>query len=234
MGLRIILPAILLLITLSAIPVASQSRSANQSALDKGNSLVSRGNYEEALNYYRTIAPESREYAIALYNIGVCHYELWQTDGAIDFYKRAIKERNSKYPRASYALGVALEDAGRLAEAKQAYEETLRVADNYSPASFRLGVIASNEGNVETAARLFRRALRQTGEHVPASHNNLGVMLARMGRLVEAKKEFALAMELSNGSLADAQHNLDLCRHLLVRAYDDTGVLRGLRISTVD
>lgn len=234
MGLRTIFPAILLLITISAIPVASQSRSAGQSAIDKGNSLVAKGNYEQALNYYRTITPGSSEYAIALYNIGVCHYELWQTDEAIDFYKRAINERNGKYPRASYALGVALEDAGRLAEAKQAYEETLRVTDKYSPASFRLGVIASNEGDVETAARLFRKALRQTGEHAPASHNNLGVMLARMGRLAEAKKEFALAMELSHGTLSDAQHNLDLCRHLLVRTYDDTGVLRGLRMTTVD
>jgi tetratricopeptide (TPR) repeat protein len=234
MVLRTILPGFLLLIALSAITVQGQSRSAGESAIDKGNALVSQGNYEQALNYYRTITPDSSEYAIALYNIGVCHYELWQTDEAIDFYKRAINERQGKYPRASYALGVALEDSGRLAQAKQAYEQTLRFDDNYSPANFHLGVIASNRGDVETAARLFRKALRQTGEHVPASHNNLGVMLARMQRLAEAKKEFALAIALSNGSLLEAEQNLDLCKRLLVRAYNDTNVLRGLRISTVD
>ena len=110
MVLRTVLPALLLLLTLSVISASAQSsRSAAQSAIDKGNALVSQGNYEQALKYYRTITPESREYAIALYNIGVCHYELWHTEHAIDFYKRAINERQGKYPRASYALGVALE-----------------------------------------------------------------------------------------------------------------------------
>ena len=56
---------------------------------------------------------DGESYARAIYNIGVCHYELWQTEEAIVFYKRAIELKHGNYPRASYALGVALEDQGR-------------------------------------------------------------------------------------------------------------------------
>ena len=219
MVLRTLLPALLLLLTLSVISASAQSsRSAAQSAIDKGNALVLKGNYEQALKYYWTITPESREYPIALYNIGVCQYELWHTEEAIDFYKRAINERQGKYPRASYALGVALESEKRFAEAKLAYQETLKASGDYGPAHYRLGVIASGENQIEAAALFFKKAMRQTGAHVAASHNNLGVMLARIGRLSEAEKEFALALRLSNGAFADADHNLALCRRLLVGA----------------
>jgi tetratricopeptide (TPR) repeat protein len=94
--------------------------------------------------------------------------------------------------KASYALGVALEDEGRLREAKAAYEQALAAAHgDYARADFRLGLIAGNSGDVQEAIVLFRKALNRSGEHVIASHNNLGVMLARMRRLKEAEKEFA-------------------------------------------
>jgi tetratricopeptide (TPR) repeat protein len=192
-------------------------RSDAQVAIDKGNALVAQGNYEHALRYYQIVGPDSRElYAIALYNIGICHYEIWHTTEAIVFYKRAIQQRKGLYPRASYALGVALEDLKRLDEAKDAYDQTLKASNgDYAVANYRLGLIAANEGEVEAAAALFRKALKHEGAHVPASHNNLGVMLTRMQRLTEAEKEFAIALRLANGAFSDATYNLELCRRLL-------------------
>ncbi len=55
---------------------------------------------------------------------------------------------------------------------------------------------------------------------MPASHNNLGVMLARLGFLKEAEKEFVIALKHSEGAFDDAAHNLKLCRSLMV----NTGV----------
>jgi hypothetical protein len=49
---------------------------------------------------------------------------------------------------------------------------------------------------------------------VTASRNNLGVMLARLGLLKEAEKEFVSALRESNGRSEDAAHNLTLCRSL--------------------
>ncbi len=104
----------------------------------------------------------------------------------------------------------------KFAKQETAYEQALVAATgDYPPAHYRLGLIAANAGDIQVAAALFRKALNRSGDHVIASHNNLGVMLARMRQLKEAEKEFAIAFRLSNGEFSDAAHNLDLCRRLL-------------------
>lgn len=230
--------AALVLLTLLVVParLQAQRRDARES-IDKGNRLVSRGSYEEALREYELVGPDSAKlYSIALYNIGVCYYELWRTTEAIDYYSRAIKQRDGAYPQASYALGVALEDEGKLLEAKAVYTQALRAArGDYPHAQFHLGLIAANTGDVELAAALFRKAVNRPGEHVISSHNNLGVMLARMRQLKEAEKEFAIAVRLSNGEFGDAAHNLDLCRRLLRGTGEaDFASLRVTRMPIVD
>jgi tetratricopeptide (TPR) repeat protein len=110
-----------------------------QSALKRGDAFVAQENYKAAIEEYSKVSiNDANSYARAIYNIGVCHYELWQTEEAIIFYKRAIELRHGDYPRASYALGVALEDQGRLAEAKQAYA---RAGNHFAPAIYKLGVL---------------------------------------------------------------------------------------------
>lgn len=185
-----------------------------QSALKRGNTLVAQENYKAAIEEYRKVSThDANSYARAIYNIGVCHYELRQTEEAITFYKRAIELKHGNYPRASYALGVALEDQGQLAEAKQAYEQA---RNNFAPAIFKLGVLEARSGEFAKAADLFRDAAARKGEHVPASHNNLGVMLARLGLLKEAEKSFIVALKESDNRLDDAAHNLKLCRSLML------------------
>jgi tetratricopeptide (TPR) repeat protein len=185
-----------------------------QSALKRGDALVAQENYKAAIEEYSKVSTrDANSYARAIYNIGVCHYELWQTEEAIISYKRAIELKHGNYPRASYALGVALEDQGRLAEAKQAYA---RARTNFAPAIYRLGVLEARSGELNKAADLFRDAASRKGRHVPASHNNLGVMLARLGLLKEAEKSFIVALKESDNRLDDAAHNLKLCRSLML------------------
>jgi tetratricopeptide (TPR) repeat protein len=185
-----------------------------QSVLKRGDAFVAQENYKAAIEEYSKVSiNDANSYARAIYNIGVCHYELWQTEEAIIFYKRAIELKQGDYPRASYALGVALEDQGRLAEAKQAYA---RAGNHFAPAIYKLGVLEATAGEFTKAADLFRDAASLKGEHVPASHNNLGVMLARLGLLKEAEKSFIVALKSSNNRLEDAAHNLKLCRSLML------------------
>ena len=185
-----------------------------QPALQRGNALVGQQNYQAAIEEYRKVsARDADSYARAIYNIGVCYYELWQIEEAIVFYKRAIELKHGKYPRASYALGVALHDQGRLTEAKQAYEQA---GKNFALAIYKLGVLEATAGEFRKAADLFRDAASRKGQHVPASHNNLGVMLARLGFLKEAEKAFIVALKQSDNQLDDAAHNLKLCRTLML------------------
>ena len=199
----------------ATIILASAAVTLNaQSALKRGDALVVQENYKAAIEEYSKVSTrDANSYARAIYDIGVCHYELWQTEEAIISYKRAIELKHGNYPRASYALGVALEDQGRLAEAKQAYEQA---RTNFAPAIYRLGVLEARSGELTKAADLFRDAASRKGRHVPASHNNLGVMLARLGLLREAEKSFIVALRESDNRLDDAAHNLKLCRSLML------------------
>ena len=196
--------------------MAGSSLAQPNPALGRGNELFKQEKYELAIKEYQQVPFNNEgDYARALYNIGVCYYELWRTAEAISFYQHAVAIKRGNYPIASFALGVALEDENRLSEAKAAYRLTIQASKGKNgPAIYRLGLVFAREGDLENAAYLFRSAHARTGEHVPASHNNLGVMLAQMGKLGEAEVEFQTALTLSNGKFDDADHNLKLCRSL--------------------
>src|SRR5262249_36968491 len=196
--------------------VVINAQTDSKAILRRGDALVVQEKYKLAIDEYGKVSSGDRDsYARAVYNIGVCYYELWETDEAIAFYKRAIELKEGNYPRASYALGVALEDRNRTTEASEAYEQAMSASHReFAGATYRLGLLEAKKGEFQKAATLFREAAAHAGEHVPASHNNLGVMLARLGFLKEAEQEFIVALRTSNGRFDDATHNLNLCRSL--------------------
>jgi len=188
----------------------AQGQSA--SPIKRGTELFKQQDYQLAIKEYQRVSESNPdEYAQAQYNIGVCYYELWRTDDAIAFYRRAIELKRGKYPVASYALGVAYEDQNKLGDARVAYRSALK---GYAVATYRLGVVFAKEGDVVSAAEYFKAANRKRGPHVPASHNNLGVMLAQMGKFSEAEAEFSEALRLADGRFDDAAYNLELSKKL--------------------
>lgn len=221
-----VLFAILLATTLPVLVSAQQDH--ERAAIKRGNELVAQEKYEAAIREYELLSPTAGElYARALYNIGVCHYELWRTDQAIDFYSQAIAASKNRYPRASYALGVALEDESRFAEARNAYEESIVASrGDFAPAQHRLGLLMTRAGNYTRAVRLYKDAIRRPGDHLPASHNNLGVILAWTGHLKEAEVEFKIALRLTDGTQEDASHNLKLCRYLLAKGMAEVALFK--------
>ena len=207
-----------ILLLATAVFTSAQSTDS-KSILRRGDALVAQENYKLAIEEYGKVSTRDRDaFARATYNTGVCYFELWQTDDAIEFYKRAIDLKQGNYAKASYALGVALEDQGKNTEARNAYEQARRELPR---ATYRIGVLEAKAGEFEKAAALFREAAARAGEHVPASHNNLGVMLARLGFLKEAEQEFILALKASQGRFDDAAHNLNLCHKNAQKAQND-------------
>jgi tetratricopeptide (TPR) repeat protein len=208
-------PVAAIILAVTSVVVNAQTAEF-QSALKRGDALVAQEKYRAAIAEYSKVSSRAGDlYARAIYNMGVCYYELWQTEDAILFYKRAIEIKQGNYPRASYALGVALEDQQRLTEAHAAYEQGVAASNrNFAPAVYKLGLLEAKAGNFTTAAALFKEAAARDGAHVAASHNNLGVMLAQLGFMKEAEKEFVIALKASHGRLGDATHNLNLCRSL--------------------
>ena len=120
----------------SCAVVLNAQQTEIKSLMKRGDAFVVQENYQAAIGEYRKIPSHAGEsYARAIYNIGVCHYELWQTDEAIVFYRRAIELKTGNYPRALYALGVALEDQGKIADAREAYGQAIKASQNkFGPA----------------------------------------------------------------------------------------------------
>jgi len=213
---RRLLLAALAVTFLPSITVAQTLQERSLDAIRRGNDKYAKAEYQLAIEEYRRVQPSSDEtYAKALYNIGVCHYELWNTDEAIVYYRKAIAAR-PRYPMALHALGVALKDLKRLSEARGAFTESIVASSgDYTPAHYMLGMLAMGEGDHKAAAAFFKEAITRSRDRFPASHNNLGVALARMGRLPEAQQEFETALRQTNGVFIEATHNLKLCRSLL-------------------
>src|SRR5215212_11820040 len=92
--------AVLLLTVSCTIAVAQTSWSSAPEAVRRGNERYSRGEYEAAIKEYRRVPQSTVLYAQSLYNIGVCYYELMQTEDAIAMYKRAVEARGGHYPKA--------------------------------------------------------------------------------------------------------------------------------------
>jgi len=215
-------PVAAIILAVTSVVVHAQTAEF-QSALKRGDAFVAQEKYREAIEEYGKVSSRAGDlYARAVYNTGVCYYELWQTEDAISFYKRAIELRQGNYPRASYALGVALEDQRRPDEARVAYEQAATASNRtFAPAIYKLGLLETKAGDFTKAAALFKEAASRDGEHAAASHNNLGVMLAQLGFMKEAEKEFVVALRTSHGRLSDAAHNLNLCRSLTASAGQD-------------
>ena len=114
---------------------------------------------------YRRVPPDAGElYAQALYNIGVCHYELVaRPRRPSTMYTEAVEARGGRYPKASYALGVALEELGRVPEAKEAYRRALAA----SGGELRGGPLQTWD------ARGARRRRRGAAEPLPRGHQTL-------------------------------------------------------------
>jgi tetratricopeptide (TPR) repeat protein len=213
-----------LVVMLTANFAAGQgSRLDPAESIKRGNAKYSNAEYLAAIGEYGQVPPHAGEtYSQAVYNIGVCYYELWRTEDAIEMYKKAVAVRSGRYPKALFAMGVALEDLHRQVEAKEAYRQATTVATGREAreAHFRLGLLLAAESDLEGAAAHFTEAI--AGKITPGSHNNLGVVLALKGRLREAEREFEVALRQSGGTFADATHNLNLCRSLIRASAQDS------------
>lgn len=114
----------------------------------------------------------------------------------------------SRDPDLLNALGVALSDSGREAEAQAQFEKVLALDANNAPAFQNLGILALKQGHAAAAETNLRRAL-ELNPKLPLALNALGVLYAR-------RDDFAGAIDVWKRAVAldprqyDALLNLGL------------------------
>ena len=93
-------------------------------------------------------------------------------------------------------------------EARQAYEEALRMAPTCVEARINLGRLYHEAGDLGQAEACYRAALA-TAPNDAVAHFNLGVVLEAHGQTTAAIEEFSAAIR-DDPALRDAHHNLAL------------------------
>ncbi len=101
--------------------------------------------------------------------------------------------------------GFAALDKGDLSGARSLFERALAANPKNAGAHTGLGILDDQSGDLEGAARHFGQATKLAPS--AATHNNLGVILTRLGRTREAASEFEAALR-ADPKRADALVNL--------------------------
>lgn len=229
MNIKSVLKSLIFLLA-ATMPIVAQQSDRPQS-FERGLQLYAQGQYDRAIAEFReSLSGFGPYYGQSLYNIGVCHYELGQRSEAVRWYREAIRAKEN-YVAAFYALGVALDDLGEMAQSREAFARAIELSRaKHAPSLFRLGLALHREGDLEAAAVSYKKAIRESGEQMPGCHNNLGVVEAMLGDLNAAEREFEIALSQSKGNFEGAKYNLSLCREMI--ATSSRSMIARLRVTS--
>ncbi len=116
------------------------------------------------------------------------------------------------------ALGLAHEEAGRIAQAEAAWRRAIELDAGHSKAWSNLGRVQLERGELDAAERSLRGAV-EAGPRNAVARVNLAALLSRQGRLEEAAERYREAVALAPG-LAPAWRGLGLALTRLERAQE--------------
>ncbi|HMF56580.1 MAG TPA: tetratricopeptide repeat protein [Pyrinomonadaceae bacterium] len=120
----------------------SGRRSAIGLAIEAGNAARDRGDYEQALVFYKKAQELNRQDARGFYGMGNIYSDLFCDDSAIEAYLKAI-ELKRDYLEAMVALGNSYSYQERYDQAKEQFQAALRLAPNSVDANIGLGLVYS-------------------------------------------------------------------------------------------
>ena len=124
----------------------------------------------------------------------------------MEILARKMTVRFPLYPVGWKALGVALMQVGRIADALTPMKQAATLSPGDAEAHNNVGAILQKRGRPDEAAASYRRALEINPIYAEA-HSNLGVVLKDLGRLHEAEASYRHALLINPGD-AEVHSNL--------------------------
>ena len=183
--------------------------------------LQSKGNIEEAIEKWRTIANvvdgiDKETGAQAWFSIGYLSQEHRKNDleTAIDAYDEAIRLKPD-LAEAYNNRGYVKDDLGRYEAALADYDEAIRLKSGYAEAYNNRGVTKRNLGRYEAALADYDEAIRLKSDNAEAYYNR-GIAKNDFGRHEEALADYDEAIRLKSG-YAEAYNNRGVAKRNLGR-----------------
>jgi len=156
-----------------------------------GAKLAIRGEFEEALTYFKKAAETNPEDPDAWYGLGSCYVGLGQPDDAIAAYKRPI-EQDPDNAVAHFILAMYYKAIGKFEKEIDSLAEVIRIDATNIRAQFELGRAYGAMERTTEQIDTFTEVLAHHPDHVPTLLQ-LGMALQESGRLEEAMTLLARA-----------------------------------------
>lgn len=141
----------------------------------------------------KTLAAAAGAIALACLVMTTRQLGYWKDSETLFTHTLAVTRDN---PVAHINLGVALEQQGRLADARKQYEAAAQMDPNRVQAQINLANVLDLSGETDRALEHYRMAL-QLNRSSPLVHINYGSALVKLGRFDEAKQHYEEAQRLS-------------------------------------
>lgn len=186
---------------------------AQISEFDSGMKSAKNGDFQIALSHFQNSINQklsAKKLSQIHYNLGVCLYQLKQSEKAVAEFEQAIN-LNPNYEKAFYALGMAKTELKIWNEAETAFRQSLKLSNN-GETWFDLALVLFELRKYDESAESFQNAVKFGSQAIAASHNNLGVIYALKGDLTLAKNELETAGKLN---FEEAVKNLEILRQAI-------------------
>jgi tetratricopeptide (TPR) repeat protein len=145
---------ILFLVALLAVSALSGCGGETMSAeehFEKGNEYAQTGEFEKAIEEYKSVLKMEPEHISAFTNLGVAYYSVGRLEDAIDQYEKAIEIAPEDADIHSN-LAAAYVQLGALEKALQEYQTAVDLKPDLAEAYFGLGVIYDQLGQNDPIA----------------------------------------------------------------------------------
>jgi predicted TPR repeat methyltransferase len=149
---------------------------------------------------------QDNEFAYQVWDVRTASPSGLAHDNAGTGSKQAGTFRYPDYAETHYALGLVLQQAGRILEAIEQYKQALWISPDYAEAHNKLGIVLDQAGKTQEAIGHLEQVVRIKPRSAEA-HYNLGVALERGGRRHDAMRHYQQALRIKP-DLAEAQKAL--------------------------
>lgn len=242
---RSFLLTIFLLLTLSALAdVTSWDISTYpkivQEKLQKAQNAFKAENYQQALNFYRSLTKEEPELLAAFIGQGDSLAMLGDYTEAINVYQQSLQlisvstqpERFAYQPFVEAKLATAYHRNKQLEKADELFQSAVKGAGANTPVTWYIALaqIETERNNLEKARRYYIVAVQLYPDNT-VTYSNLGHVLLKLNRLDEADAVFRQALILDKtlgraafgrGEVAAKRGNFTLARHYYETAIQHT------------
>src|SRR5262249_44841247 len=125
-----------------------------------GLTMLREGQPGDALPWLKRAAELDPANATFQEFLGDLYMEREEPAEAIPYFERALALTEEKRPDVHLSLGWAMQEEGRLAEAREHYQTALEIQPDSAVAHLNLGGLSEEQGRMDQAETAFREALR--------------------------------------------------------------------------